>query len=350
MLRLTASIAAFLLITPAAVPTQTPAVSNDQHYMLIDAESTRSKVFRTINVSKVRERLRDAADKGFSLVFMSTSSRSLNMLLKRATTTSVSHRLVAESGEGALINELNKAAAEGFRVVPESVKALDETSMGSTQTTWIAVLAKQSDPLRVKYSAMKGKKEAEGALTDSSVAGRALVGVVGRQGMVAANIVLFFEEIEGSARDVPGPQQAEYRVVSTGRTSAMQTDLAAAAAEGFRVIAAGSGYMTAVMARERGATPKPLDYRLLATQRVATSVKELQAAGAEGFRVVGISQNGPEPVFIVERLPGASERFHYEIVDLQEANANRTLVGAEGNGYRIVRLLDNMAVLERQNK
>ena len=350
MLRLTASMAAFLLITPAAAGAQTPAVSNDPHYLLIDAESTRSRIMRTINVSKVRERLRDAADKGFSLLLMSTHSRSLNMLLRRSTTISASQRLVAESSESALIDELNKAAAEGFRVVPKSIKALDETSMGVTQTMWVAVLAKQSDQLRVKYSVVKGKKEAEAALTDSSARGRALVGVLGRQGMAAANIVLFFEEIEETARDAPGLQQAEYRVVSAARTSAMQADLAAAAAEGFRVIAAGSGYMTAVMARERWVTSNPLEYRLFATHRVGTSVKELQAAGAEGFRIVGTSHNVSEGIFIVERLPGTSERFDYEIVQLQEANTSKVLVGAERDGFRILCLLDDLAVLERQRK
>ena len=85
------------------------------------------------------------------------------------------------------------------------------------------------------------------ALTNSNAAGRTPVGVVGRQGMAAANTVLFFEEIEGAQRETSESQQAEYRVVSAARTSAMQEDPAAAAAEGFRVIAAGSGYMTVIM-------------------------------------------------------------------------------------------------------
>ncbi|HXW03588.1 MAG TPA: hypothetical protein VD833_00025 [Vicinamibacterales bacterium] len=347
MLRPTASIVASLLIVPAVSGKQAPALSNNQHYVLIDAENTRSRILRKINLSKLRERLRDAADSGYSLRFMSSSSRSLNMLLKRAAGTSGNYRLVAESGERGLINELNNATAEGFRVLPETIKALDETSMGTTETTWIAVLAKQSDAPRVRYSMIKGRKDAELALASSSTTERTLVGVVGREGMLGANTVLFFEEIEGAKRDVPESQQLEYRVVATARTSAMQSDLAAAAAEGFRVITAGS-YMTAVLARERGATPKPFEYRVLAAQRVATSVQELQAAGAVGFRVVATSQNASEAVFIVERHAGTSERFDYDILGLQEANANKKLVGAEGHGYRIVRLLDDLVLLERQ--
>jgi hypothetical protein len=139
----------FIPILLVAAAAQTPTVSDDQPYLLIDAESTRSRVFRRINLSKVRERLREAADKGYGLQFVSTSSRSLNMLLKRGAGASGNYRLVAESGESGLIDELNKAAGEGFRVVPDGIKALDETSMGSTATTWIAVLGKLSDPPRV---------------------------------------------------------------------------------------------------------------------------------------------------------------------------------------------------------
>jgi hypothetical protein len=319
-----------------------PPATTEQQYVLLDAEQSRSRFVRTVNVSRTGDRLREVAEQGYTLQLMSASSRSLNMLLKRVAGPSVEHRLVAESSEGALVAELNMGVAE---VVAGSIKALDETSMGSSKTTWVAVLGKQSPPARVTYSVVKGRKKAESALSDSSTSGRALVGVVGRQGMTGANIVLFFEQTQGPARESPEPH-AEYRILSAARTSAMQNDLAVAAAQGFRVIAAGSGYMTAVMARDPRAAIQPLEYRLLATQRVATSVKELQAAGAEGFRVVATTEHGPEVVFIAERTPGARERYRYEIVTLQADNADKTLREAEGDGYRAVRLLDDLALLE----
>jgi hypothetical protein len=55
-------------------------------------------------------------------------------------------------------------------------------------------------------------------------------------------------------------------------------------------------------------------------------------------------------VFIVERQAGTSERFDYKILGRQEATANTKLVRAESDGYRIVRLLDDSAVLKRQQK
>ena len=67
--------------------------------------------------------------------------------------------------------------------------------------------------------------------------------------------------------------------------------------------------------------------------------------------MVATSENGPEAVFVVERLPGTSEQCEYEIIRLQEVNAAKTLMGAEGEGYRIVRLLGDLVLLERpQNK
>jgi hypothetical protein len=344
VLHLTVSLAMVMLTSSGGRGVQ-PSATTEQQYVLLDAEQSRSRFARTINVSTTGDRLREVAEQGYTLQFMSASSGSLNMLLKRVAGPSVEHRLVAESSEGALVAELNKGVAEDFRVVAGSIKALDETSMGSSKTTWVAVLAKQSPPARVTYSVVKGRKKAESALSDSSTSGRALVGVVGRQGMTGANIVLFFEQTQGPARESPEPP-AEYRVLSAARTSAMQNDLAGAAAQGFRVIAAGSGCMTAVMARDPRAAAQPLEYRLLATQRVVTSVKELQAAGAEGFRVVATTEHGPEVVFIAERTPGARERYRYEIVTLQADNADKTLRGAEGDGYRLVRLLDDLALLE----
>jgi hypothetical protein len=126
----------------------------------------------------------------------------------------------------------------------------------------------------------------------------------------------------------------------------MQNDLVQAAAEGFRVIGAGFGYMTVVLARERGSAPTPIEYRLLGMTRVETTVKELQAAGAEGFRVAAMSENGQEGVFVLQRTPGTSERFDYRVLPLQEPTANQTLIDAEAGGHQIIALLNDLVVLE----
>jgi hypothetical protein len=156
---------------------------------------------------------------------------------------------------------------------------------------------------------------------------------------------------QAGATPAPPPEagaEREYRIVSAERTSALENDLRAAAVEGYRVVGAGLGYMTVVLARERGTTPPPVDYRLVATIRIETGVQELTAAGAQGFRIVATSQNGPGAVFVMERHQGASERFEYRIAELQEATANRILVDADTEGYRVHRLLSDLVLLERQ--
>jgi len=129
----------------------------------------------------------------------------------------------------------------------------------------------------------------------------------------------------------------------------MQKDLTKAAAEGFQVIGAGFGYMTVVLARERGSAVTPIEHRVIAMIRSETAMSELQAAGTEGFRVTAVSEHGPESVFVLSRRPATSERFEYQLIRLQESTANQTLVDAEADGYCMIRLLNDAILLERQS-
>ncbi len=347
MATLTASLCFLILAALAGPRAQAPAIPGGQQYLLIDAQNTRSRLTRTVNLSKVRERLMDAVQKGYGVHLVAGFSSSANLLLKRGDAGSGSYRMVVTSSESAFLKDVNQAASQGFQVVPGGVKAFDEAGSFGNQTTWIAVLKNLSGTPRYKSSVVKGTKEGEEALTRSATTGRLLVGILGRQGMVAANTLLFLEEHDGPK--VPAvSEQRDYRIVTTARTSTMQNDLAAAAAEGFRVTGAGSGNMTVVMMRERGSPPTPIEYRVIAMIRVETAVKELQAAGAEGFRVAATSEHGQEGVFILHRTPGTSERFDYRMVTLEEATANQTLIDAEAGGYRILTLLNELVVLERQ--
>ena len=323
--------------------------SGDQPYLFIDAQSTRSKLTRTINLSKVRDRLMDAVAKGYGVQFLAEFSSSVDLLLKRGGAGAGSHHMVVTSRESAFLKELNESASQGFRVVPEGIKAFDEGGSFGDQTTWVAVLMKQPDAPRIKYSVVKGAKEGEEALAKSATAGRALVGILGRQGMVAANTLLFFEEREAPTGVPPVAEERQYRIVATARTEAMQKDLTKAAAEGFQVIGAGFGYMTVVLARERGSAVTPIEHRVIAMIRSETAMSELQAAGTEGFRVTAVSEHGPESVFVLSRRPATSERFEYQLIRLQESTANQTLVDAEADGYCMIRLLNDVILLERQS-
>ena len=126
MARLTASIWFFILATLAGGRAQAPAVPGEQQYPLIDAQSTRSRLTRTVNLSKVRERLVDAVEKSYGVHFVAGFSSSANLLLKRGDAGPGSYRMVVTSSESAFLKELNQAASQGFRVVPGGIKAFEE--------------------------------------------------------------------------------------------------------------------------------------------------------------------------------------------------------------------------------
>lgn len=328
-----------IALVTAAAPANFHAQALDQQYTFIDADKTASK-WTGLNFSKLRDRLMDAVSRGNSVKCVAVSSGSMNLLLTQDHAVAGSHRLIWEGREGAFLDALNRASADGFQVVADGIKAFEDGS----GTTWVGVLVKRSDPPPVKYSLVKGTEEGQRALDGSAAAGRRLVAMLGRQGMVSAKTLLFFADgaEPGSVRPT-----GVHRIIATARTSALLKDVQEAAAAGFRVVGSGFGHMTILMARQGEQKPLPVEYRLAAMIIVRTLVKELNAAGAEGFRVVAISENGPEGVFILERQPDAPQRFMYEVLILKEPTANQALTDAEADGYRILRLFSDVIVLER---
>lgn len=107
--------------------------------------------------------------------------------------------------------------AERFRCLHPVLSA---TTLAPTASyAWMGVLVRRPGASPVKYSLVKGNREGEQALAAAAGAGRTLVGILGRQGLVAAKTLLFFEESE-HARVLPtGSLAKEYRIVATARTS-----------------------------------------------------------------------------------------------------------------------------------
>jgi hypothetical protein len=152
--------------------------------------TTRSFFPGTVDLRKIRERLVDAGSRGYGLHAMALSRSSVNLLLKRDGEGPRNYRLIAEQSDSRFLKALNAAGSEGFEVVRDAVKAFDERA----QTTWVAVMAKQSDEARFEYSVVKGNEESERALAESSAARLVLKGIVGREGMTSAKTLLFFEK------------------------------------------------------------------------------------------------------------------------------------------------------------
>jgi len=105
----------------------------------------------------------------------------------------------------------------------------------------------------------------------------------------------------------------DYLVLATSRTSTMERELNAAAADGFRLVgqtvfetAFGGAEVIAVMERDINGTDPTWEYALLATNRTSTMERELNQAGRAGFVTRGVSVGvtafgGPEVVTILER-------------------------------------------------
>lgn len=160
-----------------------------------------------------------------------------------------------------------------------------------------------------------------------------------------------------AAEDAPGiaplesPVQLpalEHVLLATSRTSTMESELNAAAGEGYRLAgviggetAFGGAEVVAVMSRAAGGAAAPRwEYRLLATNRTSTMQRELQAAGEEGYEYRGQTVfetrfgGGPEVVVILERDPDAPVApWEYRLLATQRTStmeAELRQAGAEG--------------------
>jgi hypothetical protein len=335
----------FTGVALAGAGAQAPADPAGPKYLFVDGNATRARLTRAVNFEKVRERLVDAGVSGYGLQFVAGLKESINLLLCLDGGGPRHYRLIETSREGPFLDKVNEAAADGYRVVPGGIKVFEGANR---QVAWLAVMVAQPDAARVRYSVVKGTPDGQQTLAGASASGRRLAAVVGRQGMVAANTLLFFEEGDGGAAAPAETGARDYRIIATARTSTLQKELAEAAAAGFHVVGSGFGYMTFVMARGPGSTPEPAEYRVIAMIRVATAARELEEAGNEGYQIAAMSENGPEVVFVLHRQAGVPDpKASYQLVRLQEATASAVLTAAEAGNYRIAGLLNDFVLLER---
>jgi hypothetical protein len=144
----------------------------------------------------------------------------------------------------------------------------------------------------------------------------------------------------------------EYRVLATSRTSTMESELNAAAREGFRFeavmggeTAVGGNETVVIVGRAPGA-PSRFDYRLLATNRTSTMQKEMQAAADAGYHyrgqtVFSTTFGGREIIVILEKNLDAPESGAWEYL-LLATSRTRTmqteLQGAANQGFSVVGL------------
>lgn len=153
--------------------------------------------------------------------------------------------------------------------------------------------------------------------------------------------------------DSPPAGTNEFRLLATTKTSTMEKEMNAAAAEGFRFAgvmggdtAAGGAETVAVFSRPAGsAAQQGYEYRLLAARRTGTMQEELRQAGERGFRycgqkVFGTALGGREVVCILERcLSSSSTPFEFKLLATSRTSTmQRELNEAGAEGYRLLGL------------
>ncbi len=124
------------------------------------------------------------------------------------------------------------------------------------------------------------------------------------------------------------PAKYDYRVLATTRTSTMEKEMNAAAADGYTFYgvmggetAMGGKEVVVVMGKDVS-LPSPVrrKYKLLATSRTSTMQKEIQQAGDEGFEYLGQTVfesafGGKEVSVILQRnLDTPAKRLEYKLL------------------------------------
>jgi hypothetical protein len=147
----------------------------------------------------------------------------------------------------------------------------------------------------------------ENELNDAAAAGFRFQAVMGGETAFGGK-----EVVVVMARTVDGPRYA-YRLLATARTSTMQQELSEAAAAGYEYrgqtvfkTALGGDEVVVILERDEAAGTPAFEYRLFATTRTSTLQKELADAGMAGFEVVGLTVSrtavgGKELVAIARR-------------------------------------------------
>lgn len=137
----------------------------------------------------------------------------------------------------------------------------------------------------------------------------------------------------------------EYKLLATNKTSTMEKEMNAVAAEGFRFegtmggeTAGGGNEIVVIMSRRDSSKSERLQYKLLATNKTSTMQKELTEAGAQGFSYVGQSIydsafGGREVVVILERNDKVKTTYEYRLQATSRTSTMQkelNLVGRDG--------------------
>jgi hypothetical protein len=169
-----------------------------------------------------------------------------------------------------------------------------------------------------------------------------------------------------SSQELKVDPEQRYLLLAATKTSTMEKELSAAAALGFRVIAASptSGAEMVLFLERTAKPPDTYQYRLLATTKTGTAAKELAEAAAQGFRLIpqsaiakdsvsGKMFGAPrELVIVLERAPGALRRYEYKLLATSKTSTmQKEVADAVTAGFSIVGIVsrdEHMVIMEKE--
>jgi hypothetical protein len=179
--------------------------------------------------------------------------------------------------------------------------------------------------------------------------------------VVAAMAVLAIATVTGAVAQ----ERDRYLLLATSRTGTMQAEINAAAATGYRAVAASrteGAEVIVVLERTIGS----YQYRLLATTKTSTLQRELEEAADAGYRVVpraittkrggglralAASSNEGELLIVMEKGPEATAKAQYQLVATSKTGTlQKEMSEAAANGYVLLALVsrgEHLAILER---
>lgn len=153
----------------------------------------------------------------------------------------------------------------------------------------------------------------------------------------------------------------KYLLLATTRTSTMQKELDAAAAQGFRIVAGSptSGAEMVILLERTAKAPNTYKYKLLATNQTGTMQKELDAAAAEGYQLLPrtmIAKQqvfiGPEIVVVLEKAPQSSTRYQYRLLATSRTSTmQKEILQAINDGFQIAGIAsrgEHMVIMEKK--
>lgn len=158
------------------------------------------------------------------------------------------------------------------------------------------------------------------------------------------------------------PENLQYKLLATKRTSTMQKEIDETAAEGYRILvgAPTSGSEMALFLSREGTVADPYKYRLLATSRTSTMQKELNQLADNGYRLIPSTMiakeqimAGVEVVMILERPPNPKRQYEYKLLATSRTSTlQKEVAEAKEAGFLIVGMVsrgEHMVVMERES-